>query len=103
MTAYSNGEPFTRFYHNDTQGHFTVERAPVGRDGQGRITDLWHQGHHVHFELGADGHVAGVTGTSDVSGSGACCRAETRGVSESVRRRRVGSPDGHAARRCTCC
>jgi hypothetical protein len=60
VVAYANGDPFTRFYHSDPQGHFTMARAPVTRDAQGRITDLEYQGHHVHFELAADGHVAGV-------------------------------------------
>jgi hypothetical protein len=70
VTAFSNGDPFTRFYHDDPQGHFTMERAPVGRDGLGRITDLWHGTDHVHFVLDALGHAVGVnvgTGAVPVS------------------------------------
>jgi hypothetical protein len=61
VDAYSNGDPFTRFYHDDPEGHFTMERVPVVRDGQGRITDLRYHEHLVHFELGDDGHVASVS------------------------------------------
>jgi hypothetical protein len=61
VDAYSNGDPYTRFFHTDTQGNVTMERAPLARDGQGRITDLWYRGSHVRFDLAEDGHVTAVS------------------------------------------